>query len=111
MKALTLTQNTSINRQWQLASRPVSAPTPANFQVASGQIKFCEDVVDGLENALAAFIGLLEGRNFGKLIVRVASNLLKVPTDIFKSSTMSWTLRVLRCLALLRACSWNSVEC
>lgn len=40
--------------------------------LASGQIKFREDVVDGLENAPQAFIGLLEGRNFGKLIVRVA---------------------------------------
>jgi NADPH-dependent curcumin reductase CurA len=29
-------------------------------------------LVDGLENAPAAFIGLLEGRNFGKLVVRVA---------------------------------------
>ena len=36
---------------------------------------------------------------------------LKVPTGIFKSSATSWTLRVPRCLALLRACSWNSVEC
>ena len=40
--------------------------------LASGQIKFREDVVDGLENAPQAFIGLLEGKNFGKLIVRVA---------------------------------------
>ena len=31
-----------------------------------------EDIVDGLENAPAAFIGLLEGRNFGKLMVRVS---------------------------------------
>ena len=30
-----------------------------------------EDLVDGLENAPTAFIGLLAGRNFGKLIVRV----------------------------------------
>jgi NADPH-dependent curcumin reductase CurA len=30
-------------------------------------------VVDGLENAPAAFLGLLQGRNFGKLLVRVAS--------------------------------------
>jgi NADPH-dependent curcumin reductase CurA len=29
-------------------------------------------LVDGLENAPQAFIGLLEGRNFGKLVVRVA---------------------------------------
>ena len=37
-----------------------------------GKIKFREDRVDGLENAPQAFIGLLEGKNFGKLIVRVA---------------------------------------
>lgn len=40
--------------------------------IAAGRIKVREDVVDGLENAPAAFIGLLQGRNFGKLIVRVA---------------------------------------
>ncbi len=39
--------------------------------VKEGRIKFREDVVDGLENAPQAFIGLLEGRNFGKLVVRV----------------------------------------
>ena len=42
--------------------------------LASGQIKFREDMVDGLENAPQAFIGLLEGKNFGKLIVRVAKD-------------------------------------
>ena len=42
--------------------------------VASGQMKLREDQVDGLENAPAAFIGLLEGRNFGKLVVRVAND-------------------------------------
>ena len=40
--------------------------------VRAGQVKLREDVVDGLESAPAAFIGLLEGRNFGKLVVRVA---------------------------------------
>ena len=39
--------------------------------VRDGRVKFREDVVDGLENAPKAFIGLLEGRNFGKLLVRV----------------------------------------
>ncbi|WP_010582911.1 NADP-dependent oxidoreductase [Schlesneria paludicola] len=42
--------------------------------VNEGRIKSREDVVNGLDNAPQAFIGLLEGRNFGKLIVRVASN-------------------------------------
>jgi NADPH-dependent curcumin reductase len=40
--------------------------------VAAGQVKAREHLVDGLEDAPAAFIGLLEGRNFGKLAVRVA---------------------------------------
>jgi NADPH-dependent curcumin reductase CurA len=39
--------------------------------VGSGQIKYREQVVDGLENAPEAFIGLLEGHNFGKLVIRV----------------------------------------
>jgi NADPH-dependent curcumin reductase CurA len=38
---------------------------------AEGRITFREDVVDGLEAAPEAFIGLLEGRNFGKLVIRV----------------------------------------
>lgn len=40
--------------------------------VRDGKIKHREDIVDGLDNAPQAFIGLLEGKNFGKLIVRVA---------------------------------------
>ena len=39
-----------------------------------GKIKFREDLVDGLENAPQAFIGLLEGKNFGKLVIRVAKD-------------------------------------
>lgn len=41
--------------------------------LAEGRINLKEDVVDGLEQAPAAFAGLLEGRNFGKLVVRVAT--------------------------------------
>jgi NADPH-dependent curcumin reductase CurA len=37
----------------------------------AGRIKYREDVVQGLENAPGAFLGLLEGRNFGKLVVEV----------------------------------------
>lgn len=40
--------------------------------VEEGRVKLREDRVDGLENAPDAFIGLLQGRNFGKLVVRVA---------------------------------------
>lgn len=41
--------------------------------VREGRVKYREDIVDGLDKAPEAFIGLLQGRNFGKLIVRVAS--------------------------------------
>jgi NADPH-dependent curcumin reductase len=40
--------------------------------IATGRVKVREDVVTGLENAPAALIGLLEGRNFGKVVVQVA---------------------------------------
>ncbi|MEQ8247649.1 MAG: NADP-dependent oxidoreductase [Alphaproteobacteria bacterium] len=40
--------------------------------VANGEIKYKEDIIQGLENAPAAFIGLLEGKNFGKLLVKIA---------------------------------------
>jgi len=40
--------------------------------VREGRLKFREDIVNGLENAPRAFIGLLEGKNFGKMLVRVA---------------------------------------
>jgi NADPH-dependent curcumin reductase len=36
-----------------------------------GKLKYKEDVVEGLENAPHAFIGLLQGINFGKLIVKL----------------------------------------
>jgi NADPH-dependent curcumin reductase CurA len=45
-----------------------------NTWLNEGKIKFREDIVDGLENAPQAFIGLLEGKNFGKLVVRVAQD-------------------------------------
>ncbi len=40
--------------------------------IRDGRLRYREDIRDGLENAPAAFIGLLEGQNFGKLLVRVS---------------------------------------
>jgi NADPH-dependent curcumin reductase len=39
--------------------------------VANGRIRYREHIVDGLDAAPSAFIGMLEGRNFGKLLVKV----------------------------------------
>ena len=42
--------------------------------VGDGKVKIREDVVEGLEQAPAAFIGMLQGKNFGKALVRVAAD-------------------------------------
>ena len=42
--------------------------------VADGSVRYREDVVDGLEQTPEAFRGLLVGRNFGKLLVRVGDD-------------------------------------
>jgi NADPH-dependent curcumin reductase len=41
-------------------------------RVRSGDIRYREDIVDGLEKAPEAFIGMLAGRNFGKALVRLS---------------------------------------
>ena len=40
--------------------------------VAGGRLKYREDIAQGLENAPAAFFGLLKGRNNGKQLVKLA---------------------------------------
>ena len=40
--------------------------------IRAGKLKYREDIVEGLDKAPDAFIGLLQGRNFGKLLVRLA---------------------------------------
>jgi NADPH-dependent curcumin reductase CurA len=42
--------------------------------VREGRLKYREDIVVGLEKAPEAFIGLLQGKNFGKLLVRVGED-------------------------------------
>ncbi len=39
--------------------------------IRDGRLVYREDIVDGLDKTPEAFIGLLEGKNFGKLLVRV----------------------------------------
>ena len=41
---------------------------------AAGKIKYREQIVDGLEQAPEALAGMLEGKNFGKLVVRVGED-------------------------------------
>lgn len=40
--------------------------------VATGQVKYKEDITEGLESAPEAFVGMLRGDNFGKTIIQVS---------------------------------------
>ena len=42
--------------------------------VAEGRILYREDMVDGLEKAPDAFVGMLRGENFGKRVIRVGDS-------------------------------------
>jgi NADPH-dependent curcumin reductase CurA len=41
--------------------------------VASGDFKWAETLVDGIDNALEAFYGLMRGENTGKMLVKIGS--------------------------------------
>jgi NADPH-dependent curcumin reductase CurA len=41
--------------------------------IREGRVKYREDIIAGLERAPEGLIGLLEGKNFGKLVVKVAA--------------------------------------
>ncbi|MCU1480924.1 MAG: NADP-dependent oxidoreductase [Subtercola sp.] len=60
-------QSDFVDTQWEAFQREVAG------WIAGGSFDYREDIVTGLENAPQAFIGLLSGRNFGKLLVRVAA--------------------------------------
>ncbi len=52
-------------------------PTFAKEMMAwlqAGKIKYREQIVDGLEDAPAAFMGMLRGENFGKVVIRVGND-------------------------------------
>lgn len=41
--------------------------------IRQGKLVYVEDIVEGIENAPAALVGLFTGRNFGKQVVALAS--------------------------------------
>jgi NADPH-dependent curcumin reductase len=57
---------------WDFAAKQADFLRDAGEWVRSGRLKYREDMVEGLENAPAAFLGMLQGKNFGKLLVKVA---------------------------------------
>ena len=55
----------SLNRQSEFEKE-----VGAYFQ--AGKVKNKETVVDGIEQAIGAFIGLFQGKNIGKMVVKLA---------------------------------------
>jgi NADPH-dependent curcumin reductase len=56
---------------WDFAARQGDFLRDVGEWLRNGRLKYREDIVEGLENAPAAFLGLLEGKNFGKVLVRM----------------------------------------
>ena len=57
---------------WDFADRAPDFLREVGGWLREGKVRAREDVVEGLENAPDAFAGMLRGRNFGKLVVKVA---------------------------------------
>jgi NADPH-dependent curcumin reductase CurA len=60
-----------VSDQWQRFGeyRAMAAPL-----VRKGELKYREDIVESLDRAPEAFIGLLNGRNFGKLLIKLGDD-------------------------------------
>jgi NADPH-dependent curcumin reductase CurA len=58
---------------WDFAAKQADFLRDASAWVRTGRLKYREDIVEGLEKAPASFLGVLQGKNFGKMLVRVAT--------------------------------------
>ena len=54
----------------EYSAAPVDLDVMRRYRL--GRLRTREDIAEGLENAPAAFIGLLQGRNKGKQLVRLS---------------------------------------
>lgn len=60
--------------QFDYAEREPDFRRDMGAWVRAGKVKYQEDIVAGLENAVDAFQGLLQGKNRGKLLIRVSDD-------------------------------------
>jgi len=56
---------------FQYADRHQEGLTQLAEWLQAGKIKYRENIVDGIENAPSAFLGLLQGENIGKQVVKI----------------------------------------
>jgi NADPH-dependent curcumin reductase CurA len=70
---------------WDFSSQMPEFLKDMTEWLKAGQVKYKEDITDGLENAPQELIGLLRGKNFGKKIIRVSGD--PYDTDRIKSDS------------------------
>ncbi len=58
---------------FQFADRYAGALKELTQWLKAGKLKYREDIVDGIENAPRAFIGMLHGHNMGKQLVKLSA--------------------------------------
>ncbi|KQP55061.1 NADP-dependent oxidoreductase [Methylobacterium sp. Leaf399] len=56
---------------WDFADQEAAFLAEVGEWLAQGRVKHREDIAEGLDRAPEAFVGLLKGRNFGKMLVRL----------------------------------------
>jgi NADPH-dependent curcumin reductase CurA len=57
---------------WRFANRAEAARRRLTQWLVDGKLKYREDIVEGLQNAPSALIGMMHGANFGKLLIKVS---------------------------------------
>ncbi len=57
----------------RLVSRSSGIPSPAHFALEQIELSALQEtVVEGIDHAVGAFLGLFEGKNMGKVVVKLA---------------------------------------
>ena len=59
---------------WDFSSQMPDFLNDMTACLKAGQVKYREDITNGLENAPHELIGLLRGKNFGKKIIRLSTD-------------------------------------
>lgn len=57
---------------FQYAARHDEGRQRISQWISEGKMKYKEDIIEGIENAPTAFIGMLRGDNFGKMLIKVS---------------------------------------
>lgn len=58
--------------RWRLVDRQREFENEVSAQLLADGLKSLETVVDGIDQAVAAFIGIFDSKNLGKMVVQLS---------------------------------------